>query len=171
LRLLFLGRLVGFKNLSALIAALKDLPRTTLTIAGSGPLLDSLQASATAYGVADRVAFIGNRDGSEKQKLFHEHDLLVLPSLTEISPNVALEARAVGMPVLLTQENGLSVSLQKGMVIRDLHGGEKIASAIREVEKKYGAIAEDCARPSLQRGWGVIAQEHIELFSQLSALN
>ncbi len=171
LRLLFLGRLVGFKNLPSLIAALKDLSRMTLTIAGSGPLLAKLQACATANGVADRVAFIGKRDGSEKQKLFHEHDLLVLPSLTEISPNVALEARSVGMPVLLTQENGLSASLQKGMVVRDLQDSEQIASAIREVEKKYQTIAQECAQPALQRSWGVIAQEHVELFSRLFAQN
>jgi hypothetical protein len=73
------------------------------------------------------------------------------------------------MPVLLTQENGLSASLQKGMVVRDLQDSEHIASAIREVEKRYLAIAEECARPSIQRPWGMVAQEHIELFSRLSA--
>ena len=171
LRLLFLGRLVGFKNLPLLVAAIKDLPRTTLTIAGSGPLLASLQACAATSDVADRVAFIGNRDGSEKQKLFYEHDLLVLPSITEISPNVALEARSVGMLVLLTQENGLSTSLQKGIVVRDLSDRQKIASAIHEVEKKYQTIAQECAQPALQRSWGVIAQEHVELFSRLFAQN
>ena len=170
LRLLFLGRLVGFKNLRALIEALKDLSRMTLTIAGSGPLLSKLQACATANGVADRVAFIGNRDGSEKQKLFYDHDLLVLPSLTEISPNVALEARAVGMPVLLTRLNGLSAALQKGMIVRNLYDHEQIASAIREMEKNYQAFAAECARPSIQRPWSMVAKEHVELFLRLSGL-
>ncbi len=169
LRLLFLGRLVGFKNLVVLIEALKDLQRTTLTIAGSGPLLAKLHACASLHGVSDRVAFIGNRDGSEKQKLFHEHDLLMLPSLTEISPNVALEARAVGMPVLLTAENGLSGSLQKGMIVRNLCDAGSICSTIRDVEKKYTTFAEESAKPATRRSWGLIAEEHIELFSRLSS--
>jgi glycosyltransferase involved in cell wall biosynthesis len=166
LRILFLGRLVGFKNLPALIEAIHDLPKATLTIAGSGPLLSSLRACASKAGVVDRIAFVGNRDGSEKQKLFFEHDLLVLPSLTEISPNVALEARAAGLPVLLTEHTGLSAALQKGMIVRDLSNAAKIASALREMEKKYQSIAEGAAEPAISRSWSMVAKEHMELFSR-----
>ncbi|MBM3228160.1 glycosyltransferase family 4 protein [Candidatus Peribacteria bacterium] len=169
LRILFLGRLVGFKHLPALLQAMEDLPHATLTIAGSGPLLSRLQTSVRECSAADRIRFIGNREGSEKQKLFHEHDLLVLPSLTEISPNVALEARAVGLPVLLTQETGLSASLQKGMVVRDLSAAEKITATIRDLEKKYASVAEAAAEPAPQRPWCAIAEEHMELFHRLVA--
>src|SRR3989338_5729490 len=111
-RFLVLGRLVRFKNLPPLLDAVKKLPHATLTIAGSGPMERNLRSQAQSLGISDRIAFVGNRDGRDKQKLFFDHDLLVLPSLTEISPNTALEARGVGLPVLLTEQTGLSASLQ-----------------------------------------------------------
>ncbi|TSC60070.1 MAG: glucosyltransferase [Candidatus Peregrinibacteria bacterium Greene0416_62] len=166
-RILFLGRLVRFKNLPPLFEALKNLPHTTLTIAGSGPKLSSLQALAKTLNIADRIAFVGNREGKDKQKLFYDHDLLVLPSLTEISPNVALEARAVGMPVLLTEETGLSLVLQKGMVVRALKDAGQILVALKEVQKNYGEIAAASAQPNAVRSWCIVAQEHENLFKRL----
>lgn len=167
LRLLFLGRLVKFKNLSSLLKALKDFPRATLTIAGSGPELSSLQALARTLNLDERVLFTGNREGKDKQKLFYEHDLLVLPSITEISPNVALEARAVGMPVLLTEATGLSAAFQRGMVVRSLFDAQHILTAIKEVQKKYGETAAGAAQPAVLRLWSTVALEHEDLFSRL----
>jgi glycosyltransferase involved in cell wall biosynthesis len=167
LRLLFLGRLVKFKNLSHLLSALQDLPRVTLTIAGSGPELSVLQSLSKKLKIDDRVAFIGNREGKEKQKLFYDHDVLILPSITEISPNVALEAHAVGMPILLTEETGLSAMLQKGMVVRPLSDTRHILAAIKEVQKKYMEIAASAAQPAVVRLWSTVAEEHEELFNRL----
>lgn len=166
-RILFLGRLVRFKNLPVLLKALSDMPRATVTIAGSGPDLRRLQALSGALGMRDRVAFVGNRAGQEKQKLFFEHDLLVIPSITEISPNAALEARAVGMPVLLTEETGLSLSLQKGMVIRSLKDHGEMLAALKEAQKKYSDIAAYAAQSVTARPWSRVAQEHEELFSRI----
>lgn len=166
-RLLFLGRLVRFKNLPALLQAMNDLPRVTLTIAGSGPELSALQTLVRTLKIEDRVAFVGNRDGKDKQKLFYDHDLLVLPSITEISPNVALEARAAGMPVLLTEETGLSVMLQKGMVVDSLKDASQILRAVKDVQKKYGDVAVNAAQPATLRLWSRVAAEHEELFERL----
>jgi glycosyltransferase involved in cell wall biosynthesis len=168
LRLLFLGRLVKFKHIACLLEALQDLPRVTLTIAGSGPELSALQRQVMTGKIDDRVTFVGNREGKEKQKLLYDHDLLVLPSITEITPNVALEARAIGMPVLLTADTGLSATLRKGMVVRSLNDAHEIRSAMKEVQKKYGEIAADAAKPATVRPWSRVAEEHEELFRRLA---
>lgn len=168
LRLLVLGRLVRFKNLPPFLDAMQKLPHATLTIAGSGPVESELRAQAKKLGIEDRVAFVGNRDGKEKQKLFFDHDLIVLPSLTEISPNTALEARAAGLPVLLTEETGLSPSLQKGMVVRKLRTAEDIASAVKDVQKKYPEAAARAAQPAAMRSWAQVAEEHEALFRRLT---
>ena len=57
-RILFVGRLVPYKGLDVLIAAMKQVEATAI-IVGSGPLREALEARAQASGVADRVRFLG----------------------------------------------------------------------------------------------------------------
>ena len=163
-RLLFLGRFVGFKNLGSLILALEEEPAMHLTLVGDGPLLQPLQNIVHERSLAYRVTFLPAQGGDKKQQVFLDHDLLVLPSLTEISPNVALEARASGMPVLLTQETGLSAALLDGAMLRPLRSPPEIAQALREARDNYPTLAERSAGVLPERSWGKVAEEHLSLF-------
>lgn len=166
-RLLFLGRFVSFKNLGSLILALKNLPDVTLTIAGEGPLENTLKAFVHEQGLEDRVTFLPVQAGDAKQELFLDHDLLVLPSYTEISPNTALEARSVGLPVLLTNQTGLSHVLNDGCMLRTLHSPIDIANAIQETRETYEVIANRASAPIPTRTWDHVAEDHLTLFRQL----
>ncbi len=166
-RVLFLGRFVHFKNLGSLVMALHDLPATTLTMVGEGPLQKQLEHLVMDEGLSDRVTFQAVQGQDAKQVSFLEHDLLVLPSLTEISPNTALEARSLGLPVLLTQETGLSRVLSDSMQLRILRSPKDISNAIREVEQSYPVIAERAASALPERTWDTVADEHIALFQSL----
>ena len=162
-RILFMGRFVGFKNLFALIKSVGAVrePPLQLTLVGDGPLLSRLSSLVSRLHIP--VTFLPPVHGEEKQRVFAEHDLLILPSITEISPNVALEARAAGLPVLLTKETGLSIKLSEGMVLRDLSDAEKIADAIKDVEGNYAKIASSASTPPLQRNFENIAEEFLTL--------
>ncbi len=150
-RLLFMGRFVRFKNLPALIDAVHLLPDVRLTIIGEGPLEAELQSRVKKSGLSDRIVFRAPAFGDEKRRAFDEHDLFVLPSLTEISPNSALEARAACLPVLLTQETGLpDIS---GILKRKLRSPEHIATEVREIIKHYPSLKADDAI----RTYGVIS--------------
>jgi len=166
-RLLSLGRFVAFKNLPALASAMKLLPDMHLTFAGSGPMERVIRDRVASLGLGDRVRFLPAQHGDEKQKLLREHDLLVVPSTTDISPNTALEARAAGLPVLLTQETGLSRTLLDGMVTAPLGTPEEIAEAVKDCAAKYPALAARSAQPLPERGWHTLADEHMALFSSL----
>lgn len=166
-RLLFLGRFVSFKNLGSLILALHEAPGMSLTIAGSGPLEEALHALIQKEEMGDRVTIVPPVSGDAKQHLFLDHDLLVLPSYTEISPNTALEARAAGLPVLLTEETGLSTTLTTGAMLRTLRSPIEIAAALREARETYEPLAERAASPIPARTWDDLADEHMELFRNL----
>ncbi|HVW66396.1 MAG TPA: glycosyltransferase family 4 protein [Candidatus Peribacteraceae bacterium] len=166
-RLLYLGRFVAFKNLHALILSLHDLPAETLTIVGSGPMEDVLKKLVADEKLDDRVRFLSPLAGPEKTAMFLGHDLLVLPSLTEISPNTALEARSAGLPVLLTEETGLSRLLSDAVQMRQLRTPRDIANAVRDIELSYPVIAERCASAVPERSWDSVAEEHIALFRSL----
>ncbi len=166
LKLLFLGRFVRFKNVINLLHALRDIPDATLTMTGEGPERLNMRKEAEQCGLNDRITFLRPVFSEDKQRLFADHDLLVLPSITEISPNVALEARSSGLPVLLTQQTGLSGELTKGMVKAPLHTAPEIARAIASVRTNYADIAREAASPPLQRPWSAVAQEWVALFSR-----
>lgn len=163
-RLLFFGRLVGFKNLFALLRAVSRLPHVRLSIVGEGPLLAGLKAEAQKLMIIDRVSFQSPKGPTEKRAVFHDHDVMVIPSITEISPNAALEARAVGMPVLLSEETGLSPELTNGMVLKNLREPEDIARAVLEVEQNYAEIAQAAREPLPERSWEQVADEWVALF-------
>ncbi len=163
-RLLFFGRFVRFKNLPHLLKAVENLPHVTLTLVGEGPMSKELSLLARVLHLKGRLVFLPSVSGEEKEKTYLEHDLLVIPSITELSPNAALEARSHGLPVLLTEETGLSEDLRAGMIITKLRSSQDITRAILEAEHSYDAVAEQACAPLIERGWDAIAQEHVALF-------
>ncbi len=166
-RMLYLGRFVGFKNLGSLVMALHDLPATTLTLVGEGPVESQLRALVIKEHLSDRITFQPSQTADAKQESFLQHDLLVIPSFTEMSPNTALEARSLGLPVLLTQETGLSHQLSDAMQLRLLRSPKDIANAVRDIEQSYPVIADRAASALPERSWDSVADEHLTLFRSL----
>jgi len=163
-KLLFLGRFVSFKNLGSLLYALQNIPGVLLTLVGDGPLLPVLKKVTRALGLEERVTFLPPQRGDAKNAVFSDHDLLVIPSYTDISPNAALEARSQGLPVLLTEENGLSRQLSEGMIVRTLLSPKDIEPALKDAMDQYEKIAERAAQPLPERNWDTLAREHLTLF-------
>jgi glycosyltransferase involved in cell wall biosynthesis len=95
---LALGRLHPNKGFDVLLAALAELPRHWLWLAGAGPAERALKALARRLGVAERVRFLGWRD--DAPALLAAADLLVCSSRIEPLGNVVIEAWAHGVPVV-----------------------------------------------------------------------
>jgi glycosyltransferase involved in cell wall biosynthesis len=103
LNLMFLGRLDPIKGLDRLLEACQRAKTPwRLTIAGAGhdDLRLELEQQAARLGIEDRVQFLGDVRGDEKQRLFDEHDVLVLPSFSENFGMVVAEALGHGRPVV-----------------------------------------------------------------------
>ena len=103
-----IGRLSREKGHADLLEALGIMAaqglRVSVVLAGDGPERPSLEAQAARLGIADAVHFVGYVD--HPQRVLEETDLMVLPSHTEGLPNAALEALAMGVPVLATAVGG-----------------------------------------------------------------
>lgn len=156
LRLLFMGRFVRFKNIPMLIESMIDLPEATLTIVGDGPLKKELQTHTEKLDLHGRVIFQGPVLGDEKNAVFAAHDVLVIPSVTEISPNVALEAVSQGLPVLLTRETGLQDI--PGITIKRLTTPSDISTAVQSLTETY-----EPPRGGKVRGYDQIADDFLKL--------
>ena len=105
LRLAAVGRLTHQKGFDRLLPLLHALPADAeLSILGEGPMQTALIQQAQQLGLMNRVHFEGFQP--DAAGWIAGADALLLPSRWEGMPNVALEALAVGTPVLGTPEAG-----------------------------------------------------------------
>lgn len=123
--MVFLGRLVHEKGVKWLLDAYcqvrRSEPRTKLYICGQGPDLPALQERAGFLGVLDAVCFTGFISSAERNNLYQEASLAIIPSLYEPFGIVALEAMASGLPVVASDTGGLAEIIQHG------HNGLKVS--------------------------------------------
>ncbi len=101
--LVSVGQLIERKGHHLIIAALRDLPRATLFIAGDGPDRSRLLSRAAEMGVADRVHLLGVVPHGELPQLYGAADISILASSREGWANVLLESMACGTPVVASR--------------------------------------------------------------------
>lgn len=108
---LTIGRLSFEKGHADLIDALhmfkKARPhvRWKLLVVGSGPELEPLQERVRQAALGDEVIFAGQQ--TDVLPYFAASDAMLLPSHTEGSPHVVLEAMAAGVPVIASSVGGV----------------------------------------------------------------
>jgi glycosyltransferase involved in cell wall biosynthesis len=122
-RLLFAGRLLGWKGAALAVQAVAQLVRqghdVELRVAGDGPLRRHLVRRVAQQGLQDRVLLLGAIPRAELMTLFAQADLFVFPSLHDSSGNVVLEALSRGLPVVCLDLGGpqLYIDAQCGVVV------------------------------------------------------
>ncbi|HZD32642.1 MAG TPA: glycosyltransferase [Candidatus Angelobacter sp.] len=131
----------------ALVARRRDLPPTRTVIVGDGPEREALDRQAAALGISERVVFAGFQ--KDVAPYFGVADILALPSHSEGSPNVVLEAMAAGLPIAATAVGGVPeilVNRETGLMV-PAQNPEAMADAIgellmdRELCRRLGAAA------------------------------
>ena len=99
------GRLTHQKGFDRLIGLMRDGPADDrLTILGDGPLRAELEASIDRLGLSDRVRLPGFVP--DPAPLIAGADAFLMPSRWEGLPNAALEALALGTPVIASATAG-----------------------------------------------------------------
>ncbi|MFZ0435660.1 MAG: glycosyltransferase [Chthoniobacterales bacterium] len=109
-RLLMVGRISVQKNPLAAVGALallKDLP-WTMSVIGDGPLLAGMRAETERLGLASRIEFRGWATAAEVSAEMGNSSVLVMPSLSEGLPMVAVEALTHGLAIVGSRIGGLA---------------------------------------------------------------
>lgn len=83
----------------------KTLEKLHLVIVGEGPERGNLERRTRELGLQGQVSFVGLK--SDVRPYYRVADISVLPSHTEGSPNVLLEAMAAGCPQVATRVGGV----------------------------------------------------------------
>lgn len=76
-------------------------PNSVLILVGEGPKRQQIEDYIISHGLENSVKLLGNR--SDVADLLQGFDLLLMPSLYEGLPFVAVESQASGLPVLISK--------------------------------------------------------------------
>ena len=161
--LLFVGRLQRLKGPDVAIRILKEVRRTHpsagLLIVG-GPSGDgngrtdvaALRRLADQVGAGDAVRIVPARPQEELAALYERADVLLVPSRSETFGLVALEAQAMGTPVVAADVGGLRAVVEGGGTLVAGHDPADHAAAVRRylddpgVRRRAGAAGRETAR-------------------------
>ena len=118
-RVLYVGYLRPEKGVDTLIDAIARMRDSgcdvELDVVGSGDIQPGLEKLASEAGLDEKVRFRGYvRMGPDLNALYDQADVFALPSLSEGSPKVVLEAMAHSLPVVATNVGNIPEMLADG---------------------------------------------------------
>ncbi len=109
IQIIYAGRFLKLKNLDLLLDAFSDLLKESgkdvvLKLIGSGPQERFLKEKAKALGIGENVIFQSPSFHREVLQEIKKSRFGVLVSLTDLTPNFALECLKLAKPCVLTKE-------------------------------------------------------------------
>ncbi len=177
-QLLYAGRLLKLKNLDSLIKAVADIEQETqgsklsLKIIGEGPEEKNLRLQLANLKLQDKVIIekpVSHRNLlNEIQKSY----LCVLPSLTEISPNFALECLALRKPILLTKETGYYERFKENLIFLNPQNKKDMEEKILYLldAENYQNYLGKIKKINITRDWRGVVAEHLAVFRNLCSI-
>jgi D-inositol-3-phosphate glycosyltransferase len=186
--ILFAGRIEPLKGIDTLLRAIsliyKQVPEAIenvcVSIIGGDPWSDDpddeiarLKDIGRDLGVMDMVAFLGAKDQDVLPDYYAAAEMVVMPSHYESFGLVALEAMAMGTPVIASEVGGLAFLVQDG--VNGFHVPSRDPEAL--AERIYTLLNDDECRKRLGRqayqnalrySWPLIVDRIFEVYSQVT---
>lgn len=157
-KLLYVGRLVRTKGVRDVIRALglvNDLP-VELDIVGEGPERAECEKLISTLDLGQRVRLHGWRRKEELPKFYQQADVFVFPSYREPGGNVALEAMAFSLPLIVVDRGGPGSATSEQCAIKlSVTTPEVLAADVAKAIRKF------VADPGLRQAMGAAAYAHV----------
>jgi glycosyltransferase, family 1 len=114
--IVYLGRLTYPKNPERLLRVLKKIrdkyQGVKIAVIGTGDLEAEIKRTAVEMGMSSSVKFLGFL--SNPSKILHDAKAMIMTSRWEGTPMCALEAMALGVPIVSTPTDGLKDVISEG---------------------------------------------------------
>lgn len=115
--IIYVGRLTHPKNpkrLMRVFGKIKEiLPNVKMAVVGTGDLEEETKALCDELNLQDNVQFLGFQ--SNPLKMLHDSKVMIMTSRWEGTPMCALEAMALGVPIVSTPTDGLCELITDGV--------------------------------------------------------
>lgn len=169
--IMFVGRIEPLKGVDTLLQAMaliqmrypEAIQNVCVAIIGGDPWADNpdaemarLQELRLKLGIHDIVTFLGAKDQDSLPAYYAAAEMVVMPSHYESFGMVALEAMAMGTPVIASEVGGLA------FLIRDRRNGYHVPSRDPEAlaERIYELLVNDGCRRQLGHQARLDAQQY-----------
>jgi len=136
-RIGFIGRLEYQKDPFLFLDVLESLPEYAATIVGGGTLEDKVKAEIRRRGLP-RVQVLGALSHPETLEVLSGLHVVLMTSLWEGMPILALEAMCSGVPVVATNVGGLGEIVENGRsgLLVESRSAEDLARAVVRVTEE-----------------------------------
>ena len=172
--LLFAGRLLKLKNLSLLIDIFAEVLEQTqkelrLRIIGEGPEAHRLKLKVREMKLENNVFIEKSISHQKLLKEIQKSYLCILPSLTDITPNFALDCVKMKKPILLTKETEYFETFKNNFIFINPCDKNDIKNKILYLlnEKNYNNYIQKIREIKFVWTWRDIVQENIAIFKNL----
>ncbi len=150
----FVGRLTRQKDLDVAIDAVANVPGARLVVVGDGPDRSRLEQRAESSLGRDRIEFVGALPREEALAILAGSEACVISSAWENFPHAAVEALALGVPVVATAVGGVPEIVHDGEngLLVPPGSSEAMTGALDRLlaEPEFRAALATRARPSVE---------------------
>jgi len=162
-KILFIGNIISTKGVFELYRAFTSLSQSKdieLCFIGDGDCKQTLINNSLDDGLEDKITFTGRLTQKEISQHIQESNLVCLPSYNEGVPNVLLEAKSCGRPVVATNVGGIPeiVSSDDGILVPP-QDTESLAAAIAkclDTDWNYQMISQQASQYSWDKNISAI---------------
>lgn len=179
----FIGRLDRYtKGLDLLVAAfaehVKAGRRGKLWFIGDGGDRELVETHVRSLGLESRCVFYGSKYGEDKLRLLGNMDAFFHPSRNEGMPTAVLEAAAMGIPVVVSEETNTAAYVRKHQAGIAMHENsvEALTMAMHQIcrwkqDPEFFEQLRENARTMRHEefDWQIIARKMIEVYKHHAA--
>jgi len=168
-KIIFAGRLIKLKNLDRVIKAIVNIKELKFDIYGEGPEKENLQVLINDLDLADRVSVNKKLKHKDFMRKLQSAYLVIVPSITEVSPNTVLECIKLGVPVIATKEGGFFDYYKDNLIFIDPMNTEDVRKKLHLILKRdvYEAYRESIKSIDSDRSFKDVAGEVEGLLNSL----
>ncbi|MFA4941480.1 MAG: GtrA family protein [Patescibacteria group bacterium] len=167
--ILLAGRLIKLKNFARVFEAIKNLEDIKITVIGEGPEKNNLKNISEKLNLDSRISFRNGIEQSELAGEIKKSFLVLVPSITEISPNLVLECIKLAKPIVTTKECGFFKKYADKLIFVDPFDINDIKEKITFLSKKenHDNYLEKIRSIDASRNKKNLAEDHHNFFKNL----
>ena len=149
---LFAGRVEALKGVDIAIKAFEQIPDRKLYIAGTGPMMDEMQAYVNEHNIQN-VKFLGYLQKEDMtEKFYHAKAVIMTSQCYEAFAMTIAEAYSYGVPVIAGRVGNMEGMVQEGVtgVKFTYNSSSDLAEKVKEFEKLDRVTLKEIAREFYQ---------------------